>query len=245
MEKEEAELEKLRLESEEIKQRIEALKHVQPSPVMPVPPRGAEEEVISNPAIRQQENLIKVLNEELLNTVSGVKSEALLNVLQEKSFTNTVTLEKDLAPVKISARGITLKKAFDDNAVRIGDEMRLSFTSPLRGYLTLICFSTSGAVTLLSPNIVDGTVMVAPGVKYSMPGEKLLSGYELQQNGPEGRERLAAIITPEIIISAPAGCDGFIDLTDADLNALSARLERLNGEWAAGYLGYTVVEKIS
>ena len=155
-----------------------------------------------------------------------------------------MTLKKDLAPVKVKARGVALEMDFDDNAVRINDRMQLSFTTPLKGVLTLLCFSTSGAVTLLSPNIIDHCVMLEPGVAYSMPGDKLLKGFKLRQEGPAGRERLAAIVTPEPLIPAlPAGLKGFADLDGDALQALIEKVESLPADsWAAGYLGYAVVE---
>ena len=236
-----AELLKLQLEIEEIKARMEYMKTAPGSFAAATLFQGAP--VISNDSIRQQENRIRILNDDLLNTVAGVKKEALLDLLQEKGSRNAVTLDKDLTPVKISARGISLEEEFDDNAVRIGEKMRISFTSPLKGFLMLLCFSTSGGITLLSPNIVDGTVQLEPGKQYTMPGGDLLPRHALRQQGPAGRERVAAIVTPCPIVEIPAGAKGFLELREEELPEIIARLEKLPPEsWAAGYLGYTVAE---
>ncbi|MBO5791535.1 MAG: DUF4384 domain-containing protein [Lentisphaeria bacterium] len=239
----EAKLEKLRLEAEEIKKRVEAVKTA--SDAAYAVPAAETPVVITNDAIEKQQTRVKMLHEDMLNAVSGIKDEELLNMLQEKSGCGKgVELTKALTPVKITPRGLALEIEFDDNAVKIGDRMEISFTSPVEGYLTLLCFSTSGAVTLLSPNIIDGKLRLEAGVTYTMPGPGLLRNSFIRQQGPCGRERIAAIVAPESLAPAiPAGIKGFVDLDASELSSIIARLEKFAPEcWAAGYLGYSVVQ---
>ncbi|MBQ9755203.1 MAG: DUF4384 domain-containing protein [Lentisphaeria bacterium] len=241
MEKVDAELLMFRMQTEEIKARIGYMK------TLPVSDGAVSEAQtvpsITNEAIRQQENRIRILNDALLNTVAGVRNEALLDMLQEKSCTHPVALKKALSPVRISARDIALDEQFDDNAVRIGDRMYISFSTPVKGYLTLLCFTVTGKITLLSPNIIDGTVLLEPGVEYTMPGGDFLPRHALRQQGPAGRERIAAIVAPEALATVPEGTGGLADLEESHLATVISRLQELPAEsWAAGYLGYTVMD---
>ena len=240
----EAELEKLRLEAEEIRKRFEAATAA--SAAVYAAPAAETPVVITNDAIEKQQTRVDILHEEMLNAFSGIKDEELLNMLQEKSgSSNGVELTKALVPVKVVPRGLALEIELDDNAVRIGDRMEISFKTPVKGYLTLLCFSTSGAITLLSPNIIDGSVLLEANVTYSMPGDKLLPDLRIRQTGPVGRERIAAIVAPESLAPAiPAGTKGFVDLEASELPRIIARLKAHPADsWAAGDLGYSVIEE--
>jgi Domain of unknown function (DUF4384) len=113
-----------------------------------------------------------------------------------------------------SPRNIALRQ--DHSKFRIGSEIRICARPNIGCYLTIVDIGSSGLVTILYPNSLQGLQRLAANVWYIVPAPD--KKYSLPLQGPLGTERLICIAT-----SAP------LALTEDDLHTFGSEqsLEKL------------------
>lgn len=181
-----------------------------------------------------------------------VAPPTLIHVVREQRKNNKIHLAKEAAVQKdsfIQTRDVVLPVMH--SMVKIGSSMKFSLVSNISGFITIICFGTSGLVQLLEPNSIDssdGLLKIESGKKYTFPGDKFLSEYVtagLTQAGPPGNEQLLVIVSQyslEDVFYEQDENEVFAGVTSDQLSLLSQKLVSLpQDSWAAGYLSYKVV----
>ena len=202
---------------------------------------------------RNSEIMISAIKERIVDTISTPRSyteiaQQLTNLVMKQSSVYTVKLDK--TGLQSNSRSIKLG-SFSDAAqltvdadyqsIRIEDPMQITINTPRSGYLTLLCWGSDGKVTLLSPNFLDDCTYLHTAVPgfFPIPGSRLAQ-FGIRQSGPEGRDRLLALITGEQLLTTPTEKD-FPALDSTEIEALHNKLMRLpENSWSAGYCTYLV-----
>ena len=89
------------------------------------------------------------------------------------------------------------------NTVEIGSPFEMVIRTNRPGWLTLINLGSSGKNLLLAPNALshlDGSRLAADAIE-EMPGQRLLPGARLTEQGPPGAQEVLALLSPEPLFS--------------------------------------------
>ncbi|MCZ8147921.1 MAG: DUF4384 domain-containing protein [Roseomonas sp.] len=133
------------------------------------------------------------------------------------------------------------------DTVEIGSPFEMVIRTNRPGWLTLINLGSSGRNLLLAPNalsLLEGSRLAAGAVE-EMPGQRLLPGALLREQGPPGAQEVLALLSAEPLfgeaeIAALATAGGA--LTEARLAALVEALADLPPEaWHGAALGVSVL----
>ena len=189
---------------------------------------------------------------ERMNAVMHFQTSAappsLTHIVREQRKNSKVYLNKEAAIQQdafIQSRNVNLPVKL--STVQIGSAMKFSFQSSVAGFITIICFGTSGQVQLLEPNFIDGYPEIEADRRYSFPGTEFLSDYKgLRQDGPVGTEELLIIVSQSSLkdfFYEQEDLESFDTVTQDQLSLLAQKLSSLpRHSWAAGYLSYKVTE---
>ena len=197
--------------------------------------------------------------EQHFSTLQGINTK-MVNVFYgapatDSALARQIRKQMEKEPVKLTKEGLQFQcqelrlhgkqLQFDSDIIRIGQYVKLHFTAPRSGYLTLLNIDSAGKATILSPNFIDGNVCVERGKQYDFPSEtdrNMLFCRKIYQQGPTGKEQMLIIISDRQLFHLPV-IGELAEMSEIEQKNFAEVLDALPPEqWAAGYLDYIVAE---
>lgn len=116
--------------------------------------------------------------------------------LRAMSGRSVAAAQKDRAAQ--SADGLKVEMWSEKSEYRIGEKMRVSVRANQDCYLTIIDVGTSGAATVIFPNLQHPANAVKAGETYVIPDPS--AGFEFEVSGPAGAELLRAVASKQPVV---------------------------------------------
>lgn len=197
----------------------------------------------------EQKQKIEKEEPEAMNNLLGNKLKKISH--HQNSIVSEEDLSINLYAEKIydsgMSRDIEAVPEESKSSFNIGDKINIVFNSSKDCYLTLLNIGTSGKLTILFPNKLHQDNFIKGGQTYKIPGNEY--GFEYQLKGPQGIEKLKAIVTESKINFidthfSPAG-ELFNTVSPGaaarDINIIEKKIEELpDGKWNESYFEFKI-----
>jgi hypothetical protein len=140
-------------------------------------------------------------------------------------------------------RDVTVEDARGGPGFRLGGEVAFRVAAGRDCHLTLVDVGTSGAVTVLVPNVLCPAPVLSAGRAEFFPGP-VFGEFALRLTGRAGRERVVAVGTADPLPHPPVPPGGvFAALDPAEVAGLAAAVEQLPpAVWSAAACEFVIEE---